>query len=70
MAEEPVERRLSAILAASPLRLGRVEEAKAAAQAVLECEPSFQIRKISQLALEPAVFTAFADAWRELGLPE
>jgi hypothetical protein len=51
--------------------LGRVEEAKAAAQAVLECQPSFTIHGTSLIvALEPAVFRPFADAWRQVGLPE
>jgi adenylate cyclase len=60
-----------AILAGALLRLGRVEEAKAAAQAVLECEPSFTIRGTSiNVGLFSAVFTPLADAWREVGLPE
>jgi hypothetical protein len=41
-----------------------------AARSVLDCEPSFKIRKLSHLALEPAVFIALSDAWREIGLPE
>ena len=60
-----------AILAAALLRCGRVAEAKAAARDVLECEPTFTICGLSLTAeLEPAVFGPFADAWRELGLPE
>jgi tetratricopeptide (TPR) repeat protein len=59
-----------AVLAASLLRVGRVEEARLAARSVLDCEPSFKIQKLSHLALEPAVLMAFSDAWRELGLPE
>jgi adenylate cyclase len=59
-----------AVLAASLLRLGRIEEARLAARSVLDCEPSFKIQKLSHLALEPAVFIALSDAWRELGLPE
>jgi TolB-like protein len=59
-----------AVLAASLLRLGRMEEARLAARSVLDCEPSFKIRKLSHLALEPAVFIALSDAWREIGLPE
>jgi adenylate cyclase len=59
-----------AVLAASLLRLGRLEEARTAAGTVLECEPSFQSCKFSHHALEPAVFIALSDAWRELGLPD
>jgi len=59
-----------AVLAASLLRLGRMEEAKLAARLVLDCEPSFKSQKLSHLALEPAVLIALSDAWRELGLPE
>jgi len=59
-----------AVLAASLLRLGRVEEARLAARSVLDCEPSFKIQKLSHVALEPAVFIALSDAWRELGLPK
>ena len=60
-----------AILVAALIRLGRMEEAKATAQTVLEREPSFSIRGTSVYAeLDPAVFRPFADAWREAGLPE
>jgi tetratricopeptide (TPR) repeat protein len=60
-----------AVLAAALLRLGRAEEAKAAARDLLECEPSFTIGGRSLTAgLEPAVFAPFAEAWREIGLPE
>jgi adenylate cyclase len=60
-----------AVLTAALMRLGRVDEAKAAAQAVLELEPSFTIRGATlESKLEPAVFKPFADAWREIGLPE
>lgn len=60
-----------AVLAAALLRLGRVDEARAAARAVLECQSSFTISGTSRyVALEPLVFGDFADAWRELGLPE
>jgi TolB-like protein/tetratricopeptide (TPR) repeat protein len=62
---------IRAVLAAALVRLGRVEEAKAAAQAVLECQSNFTIRGTSLiLEFEPVVFRPFADAWRELGLPE
>ena len=53
------------------MRLGRLEEAKVAAQAVLECQPSFTISGTSLInELEPAVFRPLADAWREVGLPD
>jgi TolB-like protein/tetratricopeptide (TPR) repeat protein len=60
-----------AILAGALTRLGRTEDAKAMAQTVLEREPSFTIRGTARYAeLDPAVFKAFAQAWREAGLPE
>jgi adenylate cyclase len=60
-----------AVLAAALMRLGRVEEAKAAVQGVLECEPSFTVYgTLANVGLEPAVSGPLADAWREVGLPE
>ena len=60
-----------AFLTAALVRLGRMEEAKAMAQTVLECDPSFTISGTARYAeLEPAVFRPMADAWREAGLPE
>lgn len=60
-----------AILAAALVRLGRLDEAKAMAQTVLEREPSFTIHGTARYSeLEPAVFRPFAKAWREVGLPE
>ena len=60
-----------AFLTAALVRLGRMKEAKAMAQTVLECDPSFTITGTSRYAeLEPAVFRPMADAWREAGLPE
>jgi adenylate cyclase len=60
-----------AVMTAALLRLGRMEEAKTAAQAVLECQPSFTIHGLSVVAeFEPKVFRPMADAWREVGLPE
>jgi TolB-like protein len=60
-----------AFLTAALVRLGRLEEAKAMAQTVLECDPSFTISGTSRYSeLEPAVFRPMADAWREAGLPE
>ena len=60
-----------AYLAAALVRLGRGEEAKAAAQQVLALQPTFTVRGVSAIVgHEPAVFSAFAEAWREAGLPE
>jgi TolB-like protein/Flp pilus assembly protein TadD len=59
-----------AYLAAALLRNGQAAEAKAAAQDVLQLEPTFTIRGLQGAALEPAVFGRFAEAWRELQLPE
>ena len=60
-----------AILAAALVRLGRLDEARAAARTVLEHEPSFTIHGTARYSeLEPAVFRPMADAWREAGLPE
>jgi hypothetical protein len=43
----------------------------AAAQAMLEYQPSYTNRNYSHTGeLEPAVFRSFADAMREIGLPE
>ncbi len=59
-----------AFLTAALVRLGRIEEAKAMARTVLDCDPSFSISGTSRYAeLEPAVFRPMADAWREAGLP-
>lgn len=59
-----------AFLAAALIRLGRIEEGKAAARTVLECDPSFTIGGTAVYAeLEPDVFRPFAEAWREAGLP-
>ena len=60
-----------AFLTAALVRLGRMDEAKAMAKTVLECDPSFTIHGTALYAeLEPAVFRPMADAWREAGLPE
>jgi TolB-like protein len=60
-----------AILAGALARLGRADEARAMAQTVLEREPSFTIRGTARYVdLGPGVFKPFADAWREVGLPE
>ena len=60
-----------AILAASLVRLGCIDEAKAMAKTVLEREPSFTIHGTARYAeLEPTVFRPMAEAWRVAGLPE
>jgi tetratricopeptide (TPR) repeat protein len=60
-----------ATLTAALVRLGRVEEARVAAQALLKSDPTFTIHGTSLVSgLEPAVFEPFAAAWREAGLPE
>jgi TolB-like protein/Tfp pilus assembly protein PilF len=60
-----------AVLAAALLRAGRLTDATAAARDVLECQPSFTVDGLAQSAgIEPTEFAAFAEAWRELGLPE
>jgi adenylate cyclase len=60
-----------AFLVAALVRLGRIPEAKAMAETVLECDPSFTIRGTALYAeLEPTVFRPMADAWCEAGLPE
>jgi len=59
-----------AVLTAALVRANRQDEARVAAQGVLECEPTFTIRATSLLAeLEPSVFRPFAEAWRKIGLP-
>jgi len=38
---------------------------------VLKLDPSFTIRRFSvTVGVNPEVFSAFANAWREAGLPE
>jgi TolB-like protein/Flp pilus assembly protein TadD len=61
-----------AVLAAALLRTGRAAEAKAAAQDVLKHQPTFTIHGIRLVSggLEATVFKPFADAWRQIGLPD
>jgi TolB-like protein len=60
-----------AVLAAALLRVGAVTQAKAAARDVLKYQPTFTISGHSATTeIDPTVFKVFADAWRELGLPE
>jgi tetratricopeptide (TPR) repeat protein len=60
-----------AYLTAALICLGRDQEARTAAQSVLKLDPSFTIRRFSvTVGVNPEVFSAFANAWREAGLPE
>jgi TolB-like protein len=60
-----------AYLTAALVRLGRDEEARITAQSLLKLNPSFTIGRFSvTVGVNPEVFSAFADAWREAGLPE
>jgi adenylate cyclase len=58
-------------LAAALVRLGRGAEAQAAVRRALECNPNFSTSGFSVVVgLEPAVFTPYAEALCEAGLPE
>jgi TolB-like protein len=60
-----------AILVAALWRAGRAAEAKVAKQELLECEPTFTVLGfVRSGGFESAVFESFADAWREIGLPD
>jgi TolB-like protein/class 3 adenylate cyclase/Tfp pilus assembly protein PilF len=60
-----------AYLAAALVRLGRGEEARAAARQVLALQPGFTVHGFAVIVgHEPAVFAPFAEAWRDAGLPE
>jgi TolB-like protein len=58
-------------LAAALVGLGRKEEAKVAARSVLELDPTFSIQRFAvTVGVNPEVFSGFASAWREAGLPD
>ena len=58
-------------LAAALARLGRLEEAKAAAAKVLELHPAFRYsRQFAGVDCAPALAASMADALRMVGLPE
>jgi Flp pilus assembly protein TadD len=58
-------------LAAALARLGRLEEARAAAARVLELHPTFQYgRQFSGVDCAPALAAALGEALRSVGLPE
>jgi TolB-like protein len=60
-----------ALRAAALIALGRKNEAIVTAQQVLALQPTFTISGFgTTIALEPAVFTPFAIAWREADLPQ
>jgi TolB-like protein/tetratricopeptide (TPR) repeat protein len=60
-----------AYLTAALVRLGRHEEARAAAQCVLQRDPSFTVRRYSVIVdVAPEVFSPFAEALLEAGIPE
>jgi adenylate cyclase len=59
------------LLAASLAKLGRLEEAKAAAARVLELQPAFQYsRQFSGVDCAPALAASLSEALRATGLPE
>ena len=59
------------LLAASLAKLGRLEEAKAAAARVLELQPAFRYsRQFSGVDCAPALAASLGDALRAIGLPE
>jgi tetratricopeptide (TPR) repeat protein len=60
-----------AMLAAALVRLGRVDEAKVAAQHALALEPGFTISGFAAtVGIARDVYSRFAEAWGEAGLPE
>jgi tetratricopeptide (TPR) repeat protein len=59
------------MLAAALARLGRLEEAKAAAARVLELQPAFRYsRQFGGVACAPALAASMGEALRAAGLPE
>jgi adenylate cyclase len=59
-----------ALRAGALMQLGRMDEAKAAAEKVLEFQASFTIRDFLLYGAAPAVLTPLADALRKARLPE
>lgn len=58
-------------LAAALVKLGRLEEARAAAATVLELHPTFRFsRQFSGVNCAPALAASLGDALRTAGLPE
>ena len=59
------------VLAASVAKLGRLEEAKAAAARVLELQPAFRYSRLfGGVDCAPALVAALSEALRAAGLPE
>jgi hypothetical protein len=59
------------LLAASLVKLGRMDEAKTAAAHVLELQPTFRYSKqFSGVNCAPALADSLGEALRETGLPE
>jgi TolB-like protein/Flp pilus assembly protein TadD len=57
-------------LTASLVGLRRLDDAKTAAATVLSLDPDFTIRRFSAtVGVNPSGFLAFANAWRQAGLP-
>ena len=60
-----------AYLTAALVRLGRREEAKSAIRTMLALDPGFTVRRYRvTVGVNPEVFSDFAQAWREAGMPE
>ncbi|MDC8451219.1 MAG: hypothetical protein LV473_23145, partial [Nitrospira sp.] len=60
-----------AYLSAALVRLGRLTEAKRAAQQLQIRDPGFTIRRFAAtVGRVSAVFDSFAEAWRAAGLPD
>jgi adenylate cyclase len=58
------------LLAATLAKLGRTEEAKAAAAQVLALQPSFSANRVCMaIGIAPALAQALKEAWRDAGLP-
>jgi tetratricopeptide (TPR) repeat protein len=59
-----------AFLVAALSNLGRLKEAKAEANRLLDIDSGFSIRRFSvTVDIEPAVFAPIAEAWKRAGLP-
>lgn len=59
-----------AYVSAALIRLDRGKEARAAAQSLLKLDPNFTIDRFRvTVGVTPEVFSGFADAWHEAGLP-
>ncbi len=60
-----------AYLSAALVRLGRLAEARQAAQQLQARDPGFTVRRFATtVGVVPAVFDSFAAAWRAAGLPD